>query len=150
MFNARRYLKLEKSYQNCVSYHITEFQNDWCTEGWDITPQSSVLFCAVFVLFFAASYHGRAWYFGSDRGSRCNSTWAVQSLTKGALIFLGSLVRLGIEAFDVEYACNCQYDWVSVYNSQGFLLQTWCGSQGNGQKKTLQTTWPSGSTPTAA
>ena len=50
------------------------------------------------------------------------------------LIFLGSLVRLAVEAFDVEYACNCQYDWVSVYNSQGALLQTWYGSHGKGQE----------------
>ena len=49
------------------------------------------------------------------------------------MIVTGSLVCLAVDPFDVEYAYNCHYNWVSLYNSQG-----------NGQETLSQdnkTTW---------
>merc|ERR1712038_1302065 len=46
----------------------------------------------------------------------------------------GMMVRLAVQAFDVEYACTCDYDFVKIYNSNGDLMHTWCGGEANGQE----------------
>jgi len=46
----------------------------------------------------------------------------------------GKMVLLTVEAFDVEYSYNCIYDFVSIYNSHGDLVNTWCGSNANGNE----------------
>merc|ERR1712004_122465 len=46
----------------------------------------------------------------------------------------GMMVRLAVQAFDVEYACTCGYDFVEIYNKVGDLMHTWCGGEANGQE----------------
>ena len=43
------------------------------------------------------------------------------------------MVSLTVQAFDVESACYCQYDWVTVFNNAGQEMHTWCGADANGK-----------------
>merc|ERR1712038_2177550 len=51
----------------------------------------------------------------------------------------GMMVRLTVQAFDLEYACQCQYDSVQILDSSNNLVQEWCGSVAAGtQTMTLE------------